>query len=65
VTNLHLEEIREFDIPLISSKEQDLILKCIQSITIFIKGIGYQKQKLLLQKQGLMQDLLSGKVRMM
>ncbi len=41
VVNLHLEEIREFLIPLPNINEQ----------------------KLKLQKQGLMHDLLTGKVR--
>jgi len=43
--------------------EQWIITEKIEWSNNLIKSFKYQKQKLLLQKQWLMQDLLSGKVR--
>lgn len=62
VTNLHLEEIREFLIPLPTKKEQEAI--CKRGIVIKNK-IQIEQQALAKYQQikaGLLQDLLTGKV---
>ena len=63
VTNLHLEEIRDFDIPLPSMEEQQKITRALNSV-IHRLEVAIEKyesnQKL---KKALMQDLLTGKVR--
>lgn len=63
VLNLHLEEIREFDIPLPDIEEQIRISSALQSI---INNINVCNEKLTSYKntkKALMQDLLKGKVR--
>lgn len=63
VTNLHLEEIRDFDIPLPSIEEQREITRALNSV-VHRLDVTLEKynsnQKL---KKALMQDLLTGKVR--
>jgi len=63
VTNLHLEEIRDFDIPLPSMDEQQKITRALNSV-VHRLNVAFEKydsnQKL---KKALMQDLLNGKVR--
>lgn len=58
VTNLHLEEIRDFDIPLPSITEQKNIAEAVVKIEFQLNV--YQKIKINLEllRQGLMQDLL-------
>ncbi|MEH2325752.1 MAG: restriction endonuclease subunit S [Nostoc sp.] len=63
VINLHLEEIRDFLIPLPSLQEQKHILKALMIYDQRIRTEEAYLNKLKLQKQGLMQDLLTGKVR--
>ena len=48
-----------------SSKEQELLYQCLDKKNLLINSLQKQKQKLLLQKQWLMDDLLSGEVRVM
>ena len=63
VTNLHLEEIRDFTIPLPKKDEQNKITGIILSVNNKISINKQIKNKLTELKRGLMQDLLSGKVR--
>lgn len=63
VTNLHLEEIREFLIPLPTVDEQK---KITAAISIFEAKLFSEEKtlgKLKKQKSGLMNDLLTGRVR--
>ena len=63
VTNLHLEEIRDFDIPVPEQKEQLKISQVLNSLVVRLK---LAEEKLLIHKntkKALMQDLLTGKVR--
>lgn len=62
VTNLHLEEIREFLIPLPNKNEQDEIIKRLFSQENNIRNEGSRLKKLKNTKKGLMHDLLTGKV---
>lgn len=62
VTNLHLEEIREFVIPLPSPEEQKAIYEKASSIIMKINSEKKYLEKYKKIKSGLMQDLLSGKV---
>lgn len=63
VTNLHLEEIREFIIPLPKYEEQTSIANALSSIDSKIYKEEDFLNKLQTLKMGLMQDLLTGKVR--
>jgi type I restriction enzyme S subunit len=63
VTNLHLEEIREFDIPLPSVLEQTEIIKMLSSIINKLDSVEKKHENLVNLKKALMQDLLTGKVR--
>lgn len=63
VTNLHLEEIRDFDIPLPGQNEQKKISHTLNSIG---GRLEFAQEELLMHqnmKKALMQDLLTGKVR--
>ncbi len=65
VTNLHLEEIREFLTIIPNIEEQKQIIKICRSLN---QNIGLQKDKVLKLtqlKKSLMQDLLTGKVRVL
>ena len=62
VTNLHLEEIREFLVLVPKTDEQSKILETIQKIENPLKLEQQQLDKLLAMKKGLMQDLLTGNV---
>jgi type I restriction enzyme S subunit len=59
VTNLHLEEIREFDIPLPSLKEQRKIAEILTSVDKVIELTEVNIEKLKNLKKGMMQDLLT------
>jgi len=63
VTNLHLEEIRDFDIPLPSVEEQSVIVKMLLSIIDKTNRVEERHVYLINLKKALMQDLLTGKVR--
>lgn len=63
VTNLHLEEMRDFDIPLPDLEEQIRVAKIINALIV---KLDITQQKLITLesvKKALMQDLLTGKVR--
>lgn len=62
VTNLHLEEIREFQIPLPQKNEQELINQRLKAIDDTLLNETLYLEKLQKQKAGLMQDLLTGQV---
>ncbi|WP_394498056.1 restriction endonuclease subunit S [Shewanella sp. ENK2] len=62
VTNLHLEEIREFEIPLPNSNEQKEIVIRASALQNKIDNEQDSLNKYKLIKKGLMQDLLTGKV---
>ena len=64
VTNLHLEEIREFDIPLPSVVEQTAIIKMLSSIINKLDSVEKKHENLVNLKKALMQNLLTGKVRL-
>lgn len=63
VTNLHLEEIKEFQIPLPSHSEQHRIAEILTATDTYIEKEQTYLNKLQQIKKGLMQDLLTGKVR--
>ncbi|HLO86290.1 MAG TPA: restriction endonuclease subunit S [Nostocaceae cyanobacterium] len=63
VINLHLEEIRDFLIPVPSLDEQKRIIKALSIHDNRIREEEAYLEKLKLQKKGLMHDLLTGKVR--
>ncbi|WP_350587157.1 restriction endonuclease subunit S [Pseudoalteromonas sp. 3-MNA-CIBAN-0064] len=63
VTNLHLEEIRDFDIPLPTVVEQFKIVKMLSSIIEKLDSVKIKHESLIKLKKALMQDLLTGKVR--
>ncbi len=64
-TNPHLNvsEVKRFEIPLPSAEEQTLIADRISSLEDRIQFERAQLEKLLQQKSGLMDDLLTGRVR--
>lgn len=63
VMNLHLEEIKEFQIPKPSQKEQYLIAELLKVADERIEKEQAYLNKLQQIKKGLMQDLLTGRVR--
>ncbi|TQE98095.1 MAG: restriction endonuclease subunit S [Spiribacter salinus] len=63
VTNLHLEEIREFDVPVPPKDEQDKIVDCVRYYRRRLGVERSRRRKLSAQKSGLMEDLLTGRVR--
>lgn len=63
VTNLHLEEIRDFLIPVPPSTEQTRILEHLQKFDTRYSAECVNLGKLKSLKSGLMDDLLSGRVR--
>jgi type I restriction enzyme S subunit len=63
VSNLHLEEIREFDIPVPPASEQRDIVKICHALDRELSVEDAKLTTLLTLKRGLMNDLLSGKVR--
>jgi len=63
VTNLHLEEIREFEVPFPSLPEQNRILGVAASHDSKMRLEQSSLEKLLHQKIALMDDLLTGRVR--
>jgi len=63
VTNLHLEEIRKFTVPIPDLHEQQCIVSELSKLSTRINKEIDQHEKLLTLKQGLAEDLLSGRVR--
>lgn len=63
VNNLHLEEIRDLKIPLPSIEEQIEIVHILQNSDKLISAERSRNEKLNKIKQGLMQQLLSGQIR--
>lgn len=63
VTNLHLEEIRDFDIPLPDKREQQKIVDMIRSVDAKLANEILHKKYLMKLKTGLMQDIFNQKVR--
>lgn len=63
VTNLHLEEIRMFDVIVPSIEEQLEIKNIIGAIEFQIKNVKQKLSQTQSLKKSLMQDLLTGKVR--
>lgn len=63
VTNLHLEEIREFLIPIPSKIEQEKITCILTSVDTNIESNKAKLTRTQNLKKSLMQDLLTGKVR--
>lgn len=63
VTNLHLVEIKQLMVPLPSIKEQQKIVQIISSVDDQIEIFEQERQKYRELKQGLMQQLLTGKLR--
>ena len=63
VTNLHLEEIEKLSIPVPPVSEQKEILEKISAVENCLSAEMRYLNRLQRLKQGLMQDLLSGKVR--
>ncbi len=63
VTNLHLEEIRKILIPIPSKGEQQQIAEILTVVDNKLQALTKRKQQLEEIKQGLMQDLLTGRVR--
>ncbi|MEI2342258.1 restriction endonuclease subunit S [Priestia megaterium] len=63
VTNLHLVEIRKLIIPLPTIEEQQKIAKILSSVDEQIESYEQEKEKYMELKKGLMQQLLTGKLR--
>ncbi len=63
VTNLHLEEIRDFDFVIPSTEEQNKISCIVSSIETKIRTNVHKLHQTQSLKKSLMQDLLTGKVR--
>ena len=63
VTNLHLEEIRDFDIPLPDLIEQKKVVNNLSALIAKIQSNDKKLQAQIRVKTALMQDLLTGKVR--
>jgi type I restriction enzyme S subunit len=63
LTNLHLEEIKEFLIPLPSLTEQGRIILALDAYAARIRSDEAALEKLRQVKRGLMDDLLTGRVR--
>ncbi|HJH31111.1 MAG TPA: restriction endonuclease subunit S [Methanosarcinaceae archaeon] len=63
VINLHLEDIKEFQIPLPPLPEQRRIAEILTAADQRIEKEETYRDKLLQLKKVLMQDLLTGKVR--
>ena len=63
VTNLHLEEIRDFNIPTPPEEEQIKIANISKSYEDRVRNERHRLTKLLASKSGLMDDLLTGRVR--
>ncbi|MCB2199506.1 restriction endonuclease subunit S [bacterium] len=63
VTNLHLEEIRELVVAVFPAKEQERVADVFQTMNRTIDTYRSDLEKLQHLKTGLMQDLLTGKVR--
>ena len=63
VTNLHLEEIREFFIPFPPLEEQKQIAEILSTTDEKLESLRAKKEAFETLKKGLMQKLLSGEVR--
>ena len=63
VTNLHLEEIRKFDVVVPSVEEQSEIKTIIRAIEFRLHNVKQKLSQTQSLKKSLMQDLLTGKVR--
>jgi type I restriction enzyme, S subunit len=63
VTNLHLEEIREFQIPVPSAQEQQMLVALLKDWSAVEFSEVHRLTKLKALKAGLGDDLLSGRVR--
>lgn len=63
VSGVSSEDVARFIIPCPQKMEQDAIIAMIKQYAVLIKNEKNQKLKLIKIKQGLMQDLLSGEVR--
>jgi type I restriction enzyme S subunit len=63
VTNLHLEEIRKLLIPVPSREEQQRIADILSLVDNRIESLEKRKQHIEEIRKGLMQDLLTGRVR--
>ncbi len=62
--NITLEDIRKFSIPLPSDMEQNLITSMLSSLDAEIKNLDFRLDKLKRIKLGMMQELLTGKTRL-
>jgi type I restriction enzyme, S subunit len=60
--NINLEDLRPLKIPFPSNAEQELFCEAYEAINDPINSFINEKKKLIAQKSGLMQDLLTGKV---
>lgn len=63
VTNLHLIEIKKVKIPILNISEQQKIAAILSSVDEQIESYEQEKEKYLQLKKGLMQQLLTGKMR--
>lgn len=62
--NITLEDIRKFSIPLPSDMEQNLITSMLSNLDAEIKNLDFRLDKLKRIKLGMMQELLTGKTRL-
>lgn len=60
--NINLEDLRPLKLPFPSRVEQELVCSSYEAINDPINSLFNEKKKLIAQKSGLMQDLLTGKV---
>ena len=62
--NLILDDIRKIKVPIPSTKEQKAVVKILNDMDAEIQALKAQLQKTQSLKQGMMQDLLTGKTRL-
>ncbi|WP_318510504.1 restriction endonuclease subunit S [Photobacterium leiognathi] len=60
--NINLEDLRPLKLPFPSRVEQELVCSSYEAINDPVNSLNNEKKKLIAQKSGLMQDLLTGKV---
>lgn len=62
--NLSLEQVRDFEIPLVSTDEQGAIATALDDVQFLVSGLERLIAKKQAIKQGMMQQLLTGKTRL-
>ena len=61
--NLNLEQVRGLQIPFVSRAQQPSVVEKLNCFDIYIQTLSSLANNIRIQKQGLMQQLLTGKIR--